>query len=65
MVRVKEIYRVNIYIHIFLVRRKRFEHIKVMVTDKTDLNDPPNSEGFWTYKLNTFIRNKLERFFVI
>ena len=29
--------------------------IRGKVIDKTDVNDPTRREGFWAYKLNSFI----------
>ena len=29
--------------------------MNVKIIDKTDLNYPTNREGFWAYKLNSFI----------
>ena len=35
--------------------RSRMKDLSVMIIDTTDVKDPTRREGFWAYKLNSFI----------
>ena len=43
-----------IYAH-FYEGNKGIEDIEVKIIDQTDVNDSTLREGFWTYKLDTFV----------
>lgn len=45
----------HLYAHFFEVGHRGLEDVRVKVIDKTDLNEPTNREGFWAYKLNSFM----------
>ena len=45
--------------HIFFqLGHQGLEEIRIMIIDKMDVSKP-EEEGFWAYKLNTFIPNGL------
>ena len=33
--------------------------LRVMIIDKTNVKEPTERDGFWAYKLNTFIPKRL------
>ena len=44
----------HLYGHFFEEGHKDIEE-SVKIIDRTDVNDPTYREGFWTYKLDTFV----------
>ena len=49
----------QLYAHFFEKEHRGLEDIKVMIIDKTNVNQPMEREGFWVYCLSTFIPNGL------
>ena len=45
----------HLHAHFYEEGQKRVEDIQVKIIDQTDVNDPTFKEGFWTYKLDTFV----------
>ena len=45
----------NLYKHFFEDEHKGLEDMVVKMIDKTNIYDPTNREGFWAYKLNSFV----------
>ena len=45
----------HLYAHFHEEGHKGIEDIQVKIIDRTDVNDPTCREGFWTYKLDTFV----------
>ena len=45
----------HLYMHFFEDGHKELEGMMVKIIDKTNINDPKNREGFWAYKLNSFV----------
>ena len=45
----------HLYVHFFQSDTNGMKDLSVMIIDKTDVKDPTWKEGFWTYKLNSFI----------
>ena len=45
----------QLYSHFLEAGHKGIEDMRVRIIDKTNVNDPTNREGFWAYKLNSFI----------
>ena len=42
----------------FLIRPLGCYSKRLKIIDKTNANEPTRREGFWTYKLDTFIRKR-------
>ena len=60
MLEAREIHRVNIGTRIFFQSdHNGMKDLSVMIIDKTDVKDPTRREGFWAYKLNSFIPLRL------
>ena len=47
------------YSHFLEAGHKGIEDMRVKIIDKTNVNDLTNREGFWAYKLNSFIPQRL------
>ena len=45
----------HLYAHFFQSDHNGMKDLSVMIIDKTDVKDPTRREGFWAYKLNSFI----------
>ena len=43
------------YAHFLEAGHNGTDDIRVKAIDKKDVNDPTRREGFWAYKLNSFI----------
>ena len=41
--------------HFFNNGHNGLEDVQVKIIDKTNVNDPTTREGFWAYKLDSFI----------
>ena len=49
----------HLYAHFFEVGHEGLSDMAVKIIDKTDFNKPVEREGFWAYKLNTFVPHGL------
>ena len=47
------------YAHFFQQGHQRLDDIRIKIIDYTDVSKPEEREGFWVYKLNTFIPDGL------
>ena len=49
----------HLYVHFHDKVHREIEDMQAMIMNKTTLNEPIQREGFWTYKLNTFVAKGL------
>ena len=49
------------YEHFFQSGHNGLEDIVVKIIDRADMNDPTRREGFWAYKLDSFVPKGLNR----
>ena len=55
-------WRGSIYMHIvFEMGLRGIENMLVTIIDKTNINEATQREGFWAYKLNSFIPHGLNQ----
>ena len=47
------------YAHFYEEGHEGIENMTVKIIDKTNINEPTIREGFWAYKLNSFVPNGL------
>ena len=45
----------HLYAHFGNEGHERLRDIEIIIIDKTNITEPCNREGFWAYRLNTFI----------
>ena len=45
----------HLYAHFFEMEHRGIEDMLVTIIDKTNINEPTQREGFWAYKLYSFI----------
>ena len=53
--------------HFLEAGHKGIEDMRVMIIDKTNVNEPTNREGFWAYKLIEFVYTsgtQFKRFYI-
>ena len=49
----------HLYEHFFEAGHEGLSDMAYKIIDKTDFNKPVEREGFWAYKLNTFVPHGL------
>ena len=49
----------HLYAHFCKADHEGMKDISVKIIDRTSLEDPTRREGFWAYKLDSFIPNGL------
>ena len=51
----------HLYAHYFEMGHRGIEEMLVTIIDKTNINEPTQREGFWAYKLNSFMPHGLNQ----
>ena len=51
----------HLYAHFFEMGHRGIEDMLVTIIDQTNTNEPTQREGFWTYRLNSFVPHGLNQ----